>query len=697
MDSLFYNTQHSPIGAFASFTLGAKGAKGGLGVELGKPADQNVFVGLEKPEGGFDCLPFFDAVADESLRFDVSASAAAREPVLALFGEHEISRELSPCKDVWRAGALEFRIHTPVCPAPDPVGSPKAAQKLAYAPALAVEIEVDNRKGKKARRVIFGYQGNDPFCGMRRLDDTAHGKFVGIACGESTAIASDSPGVYSAQGFTAEQILEEPLPFNRAFGLGGVGLLVAEIPAGKKITLRFAVCFFRGGVVTTGMKGSYFYTRFFADIEAVAAYALQEFKALIARGAAFEARFQRSRLNAARKFMLAQAIHSYYGSTEFLEVEGEPMWIVNEGEYRMINTFDLTVDQLFFEMELNPWTVANELGWFGKRYSYRDKIRFPGEAEEHAGGLSFTHDMGVANHFSRPGFSAYEKAGLHGCFSHMTHEELVNWLVCGLVYAKQTGDKKWLKASLPIFEQGLQSLLRRDDPNPRRRNGVMALDSSRCSGGGEITTYDSLDVSLGQARNNLYLAVKCWGVYVGLGDLFERQGDARRANLAQTQADRCAASVVGAADPQGLLPAVLYENVQSRIIPAIEGLIVPYCLGLTKALSKSGPYSALLAVLKTHLEKVLVPGVCLFPSGGWKISSTSDNSWLSKVYLCQFVAEQILGFAPSDVADQAHAAWLLDTRNSYWAWSDQMISGEAVGSKYYPRGVTAILWLKGGK
>ena len=45
----------------------------------------------------------------------------------------------------------------------------------------------------------------------------------------------------------------------------------------------------------------------------------------------------------------------------------------------------------------------------------------------------------------------------------------------------------------------------------------------------------------------------------------------------------------------------------------------------------------------------------------------------------------------------AHAAWLLDTRNSYWAWSDQMISGEAVGSKYYPRGVTAILWLKGGK
>ena len=41
--NIFFNTQHSPIGSFASFTLGAKGAVGGLGLELGKPADQNVF------------------------------------------------------------------------------------------------------------------------------------------------------------------------------------------------------------------------------------------------------------------------------------------------------------------------------------------------------------------------------------------------------------------------------------------------------------------------------------------------------------------------------------------------------------------------------------------------------------------------------------------------------------------------------
>jgi hypothetical protein len=31
---------------------------------------------------------------------------------------------------------------------------------------------------------------------------------------------------------------------------------------------------------------------------------------------------------------------------------------------------------------------------------------------------------------------------------------------------------------------------------------------------------------------------------------------------------------------------------------------------------------------------------------------------------------------------------------SFWSWSDQIVSGEIKGSKYYPRGVTSILWLE---
>ncbi len=230
MNSLYYNTQHSPIGAFASFTLGARGAKGGLAMELGKPADQNVFIGLEDEKGGtFSCLPFFDAVVDESKRFDVSASGERKRSVLRAYKDKAIARELSPQRDIWEAGDLRFSIYSPVCPAPEP-GSPRAGQMLAYVPALAVEMTVDNRRGKKSRRAFFGYQGNDPYCGMRRLDDTARGKFSGIACGEATAIASKTPGVFSAQGFTVEAILEEKHAFNYAFGLGGVALLIGTVP-----------------------------------------------------------------------------------------------------------------------------------------------------------------------------------------------------------------------------------------------------------------------------------------------------------------------------------------------------------------------------------------------------------------------------------------------------------------------------------
>ncbi|MGO4376152.1 beta-xylosidase, partial [Paenibacillus sp. MCAF20] len=68
----------------------------------------------------------------------------------------------------------------------------------------------------------------------------------------------------------------------------------------------------------------------------------------------------------------------------------------------------------------------------------------------------------------------------------------------------------------------------------------------------------------------------------------------------------------------------------------------------------------------------------------------------SKVYLCQFVARQILGLEWDErerASDRAHAEWLTHPEHSYWSWSDQIISGVIHGSKYYPRGVTATLWL----
>ena len=118
---------------------------------------------------------------------------------------------------------------------------------------------------------------------------------------------------------------------------------------------------------------------------------------------------------------------------------------------------------------------------------------------------------------------------------------------------------------------------------------------------------------------------------------------------------------------------------------------------MNDALDETGKYTGLIKALKTHFETVLVKGTCLYEDNGWKLSSSADNSWLSQIYLCQFVARQILKIdtpATGYLADIAHQSWLLKQENIFFAWSDQMKSGVAHGSKYYPRGVTSILWLE---
>ena len=695
--SHLFNAHHAPVGAFSTFTLGFPGPKGGLGLELGGPANENIFVGLETHEGGtYEALPFFENSASAAKRYDVAADAPEAEGRVRAFPTGAITRDFGAACDTWRAGDLVFTIYSPIKPVPDPAKAGKAAMMAALVPAVFAELTVDNSSGRRARKMFFGYEGSDPRYNTRRLDDVSGGRFTGVGQGPVTAIVSRSRGVYSGCGFTLDQCLHPDFAQNLAFGLGGVGALMAEVPAGKKKTFQFAVCFHRSGNVTSGLSSVYYYTRYFPDIESVARYALKEWQAQKRMALRDDETLREARLSEAQHFQLCHAVRSYYGSTEFLEAEQRPFWVVNEGEYRMLNTFDLTVDHLFFELARNPWVLRNQLDWFVRRYRYTDRVRLPGDEREYPGGISFTHDMGIGNCVSRPGHSSYEQFGLRGCFSHMTHEQLVNWVCCAVSYARHTGDAKWVARHRAIFRACLRSLARRDHPDFAQRNGIMGADSSRCLGGSEITTYDSLDSSLGQARNNLYLAVKTWAAYVGLRTVFTDAGEERPAAKAGRQAALCAGTLAANLRADGYIPAILSEGNDSRIIPAVEGLVFPLIWDMEDILRPDGEFGALRAALETHLRTVLTPGVCRFADGGWKLSSTNDNSWLSKIYLCQFVARALFDFAPDPAADEAHRGWLLDPDNSYFAWSDQMVAGKAKGSKYYPRGVTAWLWLREG-
>jgi hypothetical protein len=698
MNDIFFNAHHSPIGAFATFTCGHKGAKGGLGLELGRPADENLFIGIEsQTEGVLETLPFCQSAEDESKRYLIEQAAATEKPKgpsLIPFASGSITREFHVSTDTWRAGDLTFRILSPVRSVPNPDTASAEELALALVPAVCAELTLDNRQGTRPRRAFFGYQGSSPYSGMRRIEQ---GKLKGIGQGLRTAIFCADKGVETNQSFTLESCVLPEIKENTAFGLAGVGALVGIVPAGARRTFRFAICFYQGGVATANLATSYYYTRFFKNIEEVGQFALAHFRTYVTWARQADDRIARSSLSDDQKFMMAHAIRSYYGSTELLNLKGKPFWVVNEGEYRMMNTFDLTVDHLFFEMKMNPWVVRNALDLFADRFSYTDKVRFPKDSKEYPGGISFTHDMGVANVLSRPGYSAYELFGLTGCFSHMTHEQLVNWISCATVYYAQTRDETWLRKRLPTLEACLHSLVNRDHPDPARRTGVMKLDSTRTQGGAEITTYDSLDVSLGQSRNNTYLAVKSWAAYVALEKIFASHKKPALAQQAGDQAERCARTVAAHLTPEGYIPAVMDEGCESRIIPAIEGLVFPFFAGCREALNPEGRFAHLLGALKTHLQTVLVPGVCYFADGGWKMSSTSENSWLSKIYLCQFVARRILGVAWDETgaaADAAHVWWLIRPESAYWSWSDQIVSGKAAGSKYYPRGVTSILWLE---
>jgi hypothetical protein len=699
MFNRFFNAHHSPIGAYASFTLGYPGGSGGFDLEMARPPGQNVFIGVESRDGKvFQALPFFGSVEDESKRYDVERTddTGGAKRRMVPFAREEVSRDFRLSTDTWSAGDLTFTLYSPVLPVPDPDTAGEEELKRALVPAIVAELTVDNTQGERSRRAFFGYQGSDPYSAMRRLDDTAP-DLKGVGQGRITAIASLDPDVRSAQHFSMENILDAVHEENWTFGLGTVASLVMDVPAGVRKTFRFAICFYRGGIVTTGIDASYMYTRWFPNIEAVARYTLQHFDERVELALRANRMIDDTALSDDQKFMMAHAIRSYYGNTQLFDADGRPVWVVSEGEYRMMNTFDLTVDQLFYELRMNPWTVRNELDLFVRRYSYRDRVRFPGQEETHEGGISFTHDMGVAGAFSRPGHSVYELYGISGCFSHMTHEQLVNWVLCAAVYAEQTGDRAWLSANLDVLAECLHSMVNRDHPDPAQRNGLMGLDSTRVMGGAEITTYDSLDASLGQARNNLYLAGKCWAAYVSLEKLMREAGRDDLAALAGGQAERCARTIVSRMKPEGYIPAVIDEGNDSRIIPAIEGLVFPYYAGCREALDENGRFGDYIRDLKRHLKTVLVEGVCLFPDGGWKISSTSDNSWLSKIYLCQFVARHLLGLPWDEkgrAADAAHVAWLTHPELSIWSWSDQILAGKIIASKYYPRGVTSILWLE---
>lgn len=683
-----YHTQHSPFGAFASFTIGLIDSPGGFGQSLRGPAKQNVYIGFRTAaQAAWQLLPFLKPEPSGESAFTGDTAVVQPPRAFRALRPSEFKRTLHLASDTWRADddRFGFSLLTPFDRVPDPVRMSRSAARLHLAPVVTGWIEYDNRAGDEPVELIFGVgHGEDTFRPLIDTNPALPGFAGGTAFGYATA---PSPDVALRQSF---DILDPKFRDHRGLlVIAGETALVFTIPARKRRRFPLALGFYAAGLVTTGLKTRFAYTRVFRDLEDVLVHGLAHHDHYTRLAARRDRELDRSRLDPDQKFLLAQAVHSYLGSSQLLWSGGQPLWVVNEGEYRMMNTFDLTVDHVFFELAWHPWAVRRTLDLFVRRYSYRDQF-----------GLSFTHDMGVNHFFTPPGRSSYECENIDGCFSHMTMEQLLNWVLTAVTYAQHTGDFAWLKSRRQILLACAESLHRRDDPDPAKRNGILKHDSARCGRGSEITTYDSLDVSLGQARNNLYLAVKTLAAWILLEKAFARVGLKSAAADAATTADRLAISISEKFEPDtGFFPAVFEKDNRSRILPAVEGFVYPLFLDYKEVTRRNGRFAPLLRQLSRHLSQALQPGICLdAASGGWKMSSTSTNTWFSKIAVAQHVIRRLFPEALNDAArraDRVHAHWQRTPGCGEHAMCDQIRSdtGVACGSRFYPRGVTAWLWL----
>ncbi len=684
-----YHTQHSPFGAFASFTLGLVDAPGGFGQSLRGPAKQNLYVGFRSASHEeWQLLPFLTPPKSQEGAFTGDTTVVQAPRGFKSLRSSDYKRSLGWASDTWRADDTRFgfSLLSPFGQVPDPAKLSKAAARFHLAPAITGWIEYDNRNGKAPVELMFGVGHGDDT--MRPLTDTSD-SLLGFAYGTRFGYATvPGRGVTMRQGF--DLIAPKFRDYRGLHVIAGETALVFTVPAGQRKRFPLALGFYASGTITTGLTASYAYTRVFADLEDVLNHALAERERYGKVAALRDRELARSGLSADQQFLIAQATHSYYGNSQLLWHKGQPLWVVNEGEYRMINTFDLTVDHVFFELAWHPWAVRNALDLFVNRYAYTDQC-----------GISFTHDMGVNDFFTPPGRSSYECDGLEGCFSHMTMEQLLNWVLTATTYAGATGDLAWLRGKKKVLLACAESIHRRDAASPKKRDGILKVDTARTAGGSEITTYDSLDVSLGQARNNLYLAVKTLGAWVMLEKAFARLGLKAAAQDARDTADLLARTLTTKFESDtGFFPAVFEKGNRSRILPAVEGFVYPLFLGYTDATDTEGRFAPLFAQLRQHISQALQPGICLDEkSGGWKMSSTSTNTWFSKIAIAQHVIRQLFPEVLTEAAkagDKVHADWQRTPGCGEHAMCDQIRSDSGIvcGSRYYPRGVTAFLWMR---
>jgi hypothetical protein len=273
-----FHAQHSPLGAFASLTCGLGGARGGLGLELGRPANHDLYVGVKSgPRVSDDpirCLPFHAGAAeDTAARFlveqaetDPNSPDPARGITPSSIGD--LHRIYGAATDRFVSSELEFALFTPVPSLPDPASATTEALRRALLPAIVGELVVDNTAGSETKTAVLALGLNEP--GMRLLEPQIQQRRLGFAQGHRLGILAEldpsTDGLFLFSRFSVAEGVRDATRIHRLGSCPGVGF---EVPPGQQHRLRVAFGVHRGDTVTSGLHARYLYARYYASLEAV--------------------------------------------------------------------------------------------------------------------------------------------------------------------------------------------------------------------------------------------------------------------------------------------------------------------------------------------------------------------------------------------------------------------------------------------
>jgi hypothetical protein len=667
----FFNVDHSPVGAWASLVYGMEGC-GGMQFNTASKRGQ-----LVPDEGLIVAVRYGKSVRLMPFCQPPAGAKSSLTPVC----NNEVKRTLGACTDHWEIPlGVSWTHYEPSWRLKEIESASPLAIRRFVLPATWMEFQLDNSQGLEELHVLLSLK--------QPAERASHWR------GHDGYII-DTNNALAVRNGDAELLTEENV--RQQFGIDGAtsAFLVHAAP-GRRKTVMFIVAHYRGGEVSrlAGEPLEFYYAGLFKNIGEVIAVADTIAPQAQARCREVDQQLCDSGINAERQLLSAHALHSYRFNTLLLQTRRSqhPIWGVMEGECNFINTLDLTVDNAFYELAMHPWTLRNTLDLFVSHYSYVDELIYPGDKQHRfPGGLSFFHDMGYGINFSdRSRGQTYPVL--------MTQEELQNWILCAALYWKSNDDTPWLERNREVLKHCLASMQVRDDVDSAKRDGVTSMVSCLKDKAGEITTYDYMDQSLKDPVDSLYISVKSFGCYLVMHAMFNRLGEMMLARDCQNAAALTARTIVAHWDEStGTFPARFRGNSRSKIIPAIEGLIYPYMIGLHHEVASEGPYGELICLLKRHMESILVPGVGLSSRyGGWVLSDSSSTTWQSKVYLNQFITEEILGIEDDrtqggpDIANVS--AQMLGGPAVAWTCQFRTADWTALGCRHYPRGVTSALW-----